>query len=217
MNLILLGPPGAGKGTQAKILTRHFGIPQISTGEILRGAVKDETPMGRKAKGYMDAGGLVPDDVVVGIVEERLIKPDCTSGFILDGFPRTVIQADALKNTLYSMGKRLDHVVSIMINKEELLWRITGRLTCRVCGSGYHIRFDPPKRDGRCDHCSGDLYLRDDDSEQTMRRRLDVYEEQTAPLIVYYEREALLRTVNGSGSIEEIQHMIVASITGRKG
>lgn len=217
MNLILLGPPGAGKGTQAKILIRKFGIPQISTGDILRGAVKERTPMGIKAKGYMDAGALVPDEVVVGIVEERLAKPDCTGGFILDGFPRTVVQADALKKTLAGMHKKIEHVISIVVDKEELLGRITGRRTCRLCGKGYNLAFDPPKLSGRCDECGGELFQRDDDSEMTMRNRLDVYEQQTAPLIDYYARESLLRTVRGTGSIEDIQQNILTGIEGGKG
>ncbi len=217
MNLILLGPPGAGKGTQAKILTRKFGIPQISTGDILRGAVKEQTPMGIKAKEYMDAGALVPDEVVVGIVEERLAKPDCSDGFILDGFPRTVVQADALKKTLAGLHKKIEHVISIVVDKEELLGRITGRRTCRLCGKGYNLAFDPPKQDGKCDECEGELFQRDDDSEETMRNRLDVYEQQTAPLIDYYAHESLLRTVSGTGSIEEIQQNILAGIAGGKG
>ncbi len=217
MNLILLGPPGAGKGTQAKILTKHFGIPQISTGDILRGAVKEESPMGLKAKSYMDAGALVPDEVVVGIVEERLARPDCCGGFILDGFPRTVVQADALKETLSGLGKKIEHVISINVDKADLLGRITGRRTCRLCGKGFHIAFDPPKQTGKCDDCGGELYQRDDDSEKTMSKRLDVYEQQTAPLIAYYAEKSLLRTVNGTGSIEEIQQKILASIAGGKG
>ena len=217
MNLILLGPPGAGKGTQAKILIRKFGIPQISTGDILRGAVKEQTPMGIKAKGYMDAGALVPDDVVVGIVEERLAKPDCHDGFILDGFPRTVAQADALKKTLAGLNKKIEHVISIVVDKEELIGRITGRRTCRLCGKGYNLEFDPPKQNGKCDECGGELYQRDDDSEMTMRNRLDVYELQTAPLIDYYAHESLLRTVSGTGSIDDIQQKILTSLTGGKG
>ena len=217
MNLILLGPPGAGKGTQAKILAKKFEIPQISTGDILRGAVKEQTPMGIKAKGYMDAGALVPDEVVVGIVEERLARPDCASGFILDGFPRTVGQADALKRTLAGMGKTIEHVISITIDKEELLGRITGRRTCRLCGKGYHLSFDPPKRNGACDECGGELFQRDDDKEETMRNRLDVYERQTAPLIAYYAHESLLRTICGTGSIEDIQQNLLAGIAGGKG
>jgi adenylate kinase len=217
MNLILLGPPGAGKGTQAKILTRKFGIPQISTGDILRVAVKEQTPMGIKAKGYMDAGALVPDEVVVGIVEERLAKLDCSDGFILDGFPRTLVQADALKKTLASLHKKIEHVISIVVDKEELLGRITGRRTCRLCGKGYNLAFDPPKQNGRCDECGGELFQRDDDSEKTMRNRLDVYEQQTAPLIDYYAHESLLRTISGTGSIEAIQQNILAGIAGGKG
>jgi adenylate kinase len=214
MNLILLGPPGAGKGTQAKILAKKFDIPQISTGDILRGAVKEQSPMGIKAKGFMDAGSLVPDEVVVGIVKERLAKSDCSNGFILDGFPRTVIQADALKLTLGGMGKAIEHVVSIVVDKEELLARITGRRTCRSCGKGYHLSFDPPKAAGVCDECGGELFQRDDDSEATMRNRLDVYEKQTAPLISYYDRESLLRNIAGSGTIEEIQQNILAGLKG---
>jgi adenylate kinase len=217
MNLILLGPPGAGKGTQAKILSKSFDIPQISTGEILRGAVKEQTPMGIKAKSFMDEGALVPDEVVVGIVEERLAKADCAKGFILDGFPRTVTQADALKNTLAGLGKTIEHVVSIEVDKEELLGRITGRRTCKLCGKGYHVSFDPPKQVGKCDECGGELFQRDDDKEETMRNRLDVYENQTAPLITYYSHESLLRSISGTGSIEDIQRNILSGIKGEKG
>jgi adenylate kinase len=214
MNLILLGPPGAGKGTQAKILAKKFDIPQISTGDILRGAVKEQSPMGIRAKGFMDAGSLVPDEVVVGIVKERLAKPDCSEGFILDGFPRTVIQADALKLNLGGMEKCIEHVVSIVVDKEELLARITGRRTCRACGKGYHLTFDPPKKNCVCDECGGELFQRDDDSEATMRNRLDVYDKLTAPLIAYYGQESLLRTVSGTGSIEVIQQNILTAIKG---
>ena len=217
MNLILLGPPGAGKGTQAKILTKKYEIPQISTGDILRAAVKDQTPMGVKAKSFMDSGALVSDEVVVGIVEERLAKSDCANGFILDGFPRTVIQADALKKMLQALGKTIDHVISIEVDKEELLGRITGRRTCRSCGKGFHVQFDPPKVNGICDECGGELYQRDDDSEDTMRKRLDVYEEQTAPLIAYYAKESLLRTIHGIGSIDDIQSRLMRKLEGRQG
>jgi len=216
MNIILLGPPGAGKGTQAKILAKKFKIPQISTGDILRGAVKDQTPMGIKAKGFMDAGALVPDGVVVGIVEERLAKEDCTDGFILDGFPRTVAQADALKDMLVSHGKAIEHVVSVEVDKEELLQRITGRRTCRGCGRGFHIIFDPPRLVGKCDECGDDLYQRDDDSEETMRKRLNVYDEQTVPLIAYYNNESLLRSIQGTGSIDEIQQALLRILEGAR-
>lgn len=214
MNLILLGPPGAGKGTQAKLLIKKYQIPQISTGDILRAAVKDQTPMGVKAKSYMDAGALVPDDVVVGIIQERLNFADCANGFILDGFPRTVAQADALGNVLAGLGRSIDHVISMVVDKEELLGRITGRRTCRSCGKGFHVAFDPPKVDGVCNECSGELYQRDDDREETMRKRLEVYEQQTSPLIAYYKEKSLLRSVEGIGSIEEIQQMIVSILQG---
>ncbi len=217
MNLILLGPPGAGKGTQAKLLTKIYDVPQVSTGDILRSAIKDQTPMGIKAKSFMDSGALVSDEVVVGIVEERLAKPDCRNGFILDGFPRTVVQADALKKMLQKLGKSIDHVISIEVDKEVLLERITGRRTCKNCGKGFHIRFDPPKVNGSCDECSGELYQRDDDGETTMRKRLDVYENQTAPLIEYYARESLLRTIYGIGSIEDIQQRLMKELEGGQG
>jgi len=217
MNVILLGPPGAGKGTQAKILTKRYDIPQISTGDILRAAVKDQTPMGIKAKEFMDSGALVSDEVVVGIVQERLGKADCATGFILDGFPRTVSQADALKQMLNAAGKTIDHVFSISVDKEELLGRITGRRTCKNCGKGFHITFDPPMVAGICDECGGELYQRDDDREETMRNRLDVYEAQTAPLIAYYGKESLLRTINGIGSIDEIQRNLLNFLEGTQG
>ena len=212
MNLILLGPPGAGKGTQAKLLIKLFGIPQISTGDILRAAVKEQTPMGVKAKAFMDEGSLVPDEVVIGIVRERLAKPDCTKGFILDGFPRTVGQADALKGMLAGLGKTIEHVISITVDKEELLARVTGRRTCKGCGKGYHLIYDPPKVPGTCDECGAELFQRDDDREETMRKRLDVYEQQTAPLIDYYRGSSLLRDVKGIGSIDEIQERIVSIV-----
>ncbi|HEY6874004.1 MAG TPA: adenylate kinase [Geobacteraceae bacterium] len=217
MNLILLGPPGAGKGTQAKILTKKYQIPQISTGDILRAAVKEQTPMGIKAKEFMDEGALVTDEVVVGIVKERLAKPDCANGFILDGFPRTVHQADALRQMLGALGEAIDHVISISVDKEELLERVTGRRTCRSCGKGFHVTFDPPRVDGVCDECGGTLYQRDDDSEETMRKRLDVYEAQTAPLIAYYAKESLLRTIDGIGAIDDIQRNLLGILEGRQG
>lgn len=217
MNLILLGPPGAGKGTQAKLLSKKYDIPQISTGDILRTAIKDQTPMGLRAKSFMDSGALVSDEVVVGIVEERLTQADCNKGFILDGFPRTVVQADALKKTLQALGKGIDHVISIVVDENDILERITGRRTCRNCGKGFHLRFDPPKVAGICDECGGELYQRDDDSEVTIRKRLDVYAAQTAPLVAYYGNEALLRTVSGTGSIDDIQQKMVQMVEGGKG
>lgn len=209
MNLILLGPPGAGKGTQAKMLTDRFGIPQISTGDILRSAVKEGTPMGVKAKAFMDAGALVPDEVVVGIVRERLQKADCVQGFILDGFPRTVAQADALKGTLRDLGKDLDAVISLEVDVNALVERLTGRRTCRQCGRGYHVKFDPPKTVGKCDACSGELYQRDDDREETIRKRLEVYREQTSPLVTYYKQDGLLTSIDGMEEIDIVQKQIL--------
>jgi len=214
-NLVFLGPPGAGKGTQAKMLTTNYNIPQISTGEILRAAVKEHTPMGIKAKELMDTGALVSDEIVIGIVEERLAMSDCEKGFILDGFPRTINQADKLKKMLQVRGKTIDHVLSVEVDKEELLARITGRLTCRGCGNGFHIVFDPPKTVDRCDGCGGELYQRNDDKEETMRKRLDVYEQQTVPLAAYYAEESLLRRINGSGSIDDIQRKILSILWNR--
>jgi len=212
MNLILLGPPGAGKGTQAKHLVKKYSIPQISTGDMLRSAVKLETPMGLKAKSFMDAGSLVPDEVVVGIVNDRIAQPDCSNGFILDGFPRTVAQANALGSILQASGKNIDHVISISVPKDELLKRITGRRTCRNCGRGYHVQFEPPKVQNVCDECSGTLFQREDDCEETMGKRLDVYDLQTSPLIEYYRNIGLLRDIPGNGSIESILDRIVSVI-----
>lgn len=211
-NLILLGPPGVGKGTQAKLLIERFGIPQISTGDILRAAVKELTPMGVKAKGYMDSGALVPDEVVIGIVEERLAQDDCSAGFILDGFPRTVAQADALGQVLSGMGRCIDHVITLSVDKGELLKRLTGRRACAGCGAVFHVEFAPPAVEGRCDACGGELFQREDDKEETILRRLAVYDEQTAPLIAYYEECGLLRSVNGLGTVEGIQADIVSRI-----
>jgi adenylate kinase len=211
-NLILLGPPGVGKGTQAKLLIERFGIPQISTGDILRAAVKELTPMGVKAKGFMDSGALVPDAVVIGIVEERLAQSDCEKGFILDGFPRTVAQADALSQVLDGMGRAVDHVISLSVEKAELLKRLTGRRACPKCGAVYHIEFAPPKSADRCDACSGELIQREDDKEATILHRLAVYDEQTAPLIAYYSSKGLLRSVDGLGTVEGIQSAILSCI-----
>jgi adenylate kinase len=212
MNLILLGPPGSGKGTQAKKIVERYQIPQISTGDILRAAIKEQTPMGRQAKGYMDQGTLVPDEIVVGIVRERLKAADCKGGFILDGFPRTVPQAEALEATLQTMNRGIDYVVSIEVNNEELLKRLTGRRTCRGCGGMYHLIFAPPHKEGVCDQCGGELYQRDDDKEETIKARLRVYEEQTAPLIAYYRSKGYMRAIDGVGAMEQIFQDIVKAI-----
>lgn len=212
MRLILLGPPGAGKGTQAKRLTERFSIPQISTGDILRAAVKEGTPLGKTAQEYMQSGKLVPDSVVIGIIEERLGERDCEGGFMLDGFPRTVPQADALKEVLAKKGIAVDHVVSIDVPNEELVIRLTGRRTCKSCGFGFHVAFDPPKAPGVCDRCGGELFQRDDDKEETIRARLKVYGDQTAPLIAYYRDAKILRPIDGTGNMEEIFGRILEAV-----
>ena len=204
MNLVLLGPPGAGKGTQAKMLINAYGIPQISTGDMLREAVKNKTPLGLEAKKAMDAGQLVTDEVVIGLVRERLAKPDCENGFMLDGFPRTVPQAEELEKVLADLGKSLDHVISIEVPNEELMGRLTGRRTCKACGQGFHVMFDPPKEKGKCDKCGGELFQRDDDNEETVGNRLKVYDDSTKPLIDFYQGKGLLRPINGVGKISDI-------------
>jgi adenylate kinase len=211
MNLILLGGPGAGKGTQAKLLIEKYKIPQISTGDILRAAVKDGTPMGKKAKEFMDAGKLVTDEIVIGIIEDRLKQPDAQKGFILDGFPRTVPQAEALDATLKKMGSKIDHVMSIEVDEEALVTRLTGRRTCKnqACGQMYHIEFTQPKKAGVCDKCGTELYQRDDDNETTVRSRLATYNQATKPLIDYYSKQGMLKTIKGVGGINDIFNKIV--------
>jgi adenylate kinase len=208
MNIILLGPPGAGKGTQAKKLTSNFGVPQISTGDILREAVKAGSQMGLKAKSYMDAGELVPNEVVMGIVEERIQEPDCQKGFLLDGFPRNTAQAGALSDMLDKRGFRIDHVICIQVDNQELIARLVGRRTCRNCMAPYHIQFNQPKVGGKCDKCGGELYQRDDDREEAIRSRLETYERETEPLIRYYSQRETLRPVDGLGSPAEIYDRI---------
>ncbi len=209
MNLILLGPPGAGKGTQAQRIVEKYRIPQISTGDILRAAVKGGTPLGTKAKGFMDQGQLVPDEIVIGIAEERLKEKDCSPGFILDGFPRTIPQAEALQPILAKIGKAIDHVVNIEVESEELIRRLTGRRTCRNCGAMFHLLFQPPKKEGVCDRCGGPLYQRTDDTEETIRTRLKEYEKQTAPLIQYYRQKRTLRSIQGVGGPDQIFDQII--------
>lgn len=210
MNIILLGPPGAGKGTQAKRMIERYGIPQISTGDMLRAALKEGTPLGLEAKSFMDKGQLVPDSVVIGLVKERIQKSDCQKGYMLDGFPRNVSQAEALDTMLSQLGQKVDDVISIEVPAAELLGRLTGRRTCRSCGAGFHVMFDPPKKDGVCDKCNGELYQRDDDNEATVKSRLEVYDKQTKPLIDYYQKQTKLRAVPGVGAMEEIFGRITA-------
>lgn len=204
MDFILLGPPGAGKGTQAKLMIDKWGIPQVSTGDILRAAVREGTTLGVEAKGFMDRGELVPDRVVIGIIAERLRKEDAVGGFILDGFPRTIPQAEALQDILNELGRSIDHVISIEVDDEELVTRLTGRRMCKGCGDSFHVVFNPSVKEGVCDRCNGELYQRDDDKEETIRQRLAVYSEQTQPLIAYYEKQGKLRRIKGTGSIEDI-------------
>lgn len=210
MNIILLGPPGAGKGTQAKRLIDKYGIPQISTGDMLRAALKAGTPLGLEAKKYMDQGALVPDSVVIGLVKERIQQSDCAKGYMLDGFPRNVSQAEALDKMLGELKQKIDHVVSIDVPSEELVGRLTGRRTCRACGGGFHVMFDPPKKEGVCDKCGGELYQRDDDNVATVTSRLQVYEGQTKPLIDYYTKQTKLRGINGVGDMGDIFGRITA-------
>jgi adenylate kinase len=190
----------------------RYHLPQISTGDILRAALKEKTPLGLEAKQYMDQGKLVPDEVVVGIVRDRLKASDCQGGFILDGFPRTVPQAEALETTLKAMNRGIGHVISIEVDNAELLKRLGGRRTCRNCGAMYHLVFDPPKKEGVCDTCGGELYQRDDDQEKTIGERLKVYDKQTAPLIQYYRGKGLLHAIDGVGEVEEIFQRIVKAI-----
>ena len=203
-NLVLLGPPGAGKGTQAGRIVAEYGIPHISTGDILRGAVKNQTPMGLEAKKYMDAGNLVPDSVVIGIVKDRLQEPDAAKGFLMDGFPRTIPQAEALDAALDALNRAITKVVVILVDEEELVQRLSGRRVCRSCQAPFHVLWGQPKVEGVCDKCGGELYQRDDDSEATVRNRLEVYRRQTEPLIDYYDRAGLAARIDGAGAPDEV-------------
>ena len=208
MKLILLGAPGAGKGTQAEILSATLGIPTISTGNILRAAIKDGTPIGLEAKSYMDAGKLVPDSVIIGIVAQRLEQPDCANGFILDGVPRTIGQAEALDKA----GVAFDHVISIEISDGEIVDRMAGRRVCSSCGAPYHVKAKPPKQEGVCDSCGGPLVQRDDDKAETVLHRLEVYHAETEPLKGYYEGKGVLSPVANQATIEATTDVIMEAL-----
>ncbi len=203
MIIILLGAPGVGKGTQAQLISKEFSIPQISTGDILRNEVKMGTPLGKEAKGYMDKGALVPDDIIIRMMENRIRQDDCKRGFILDGFPRTVAQAEAFDEMLKKNGLTLDRVILIDVPEEEIIERLTGRRVCPKCGAVYHIKNNPPKNDNLCDKCGVELVQRDDDKREVVENRLKVYRESTMPLIDYYTKTGKLVKVDGRGSIEE--------------
>jgi len=207
-----MGPPGAGKGTQAEALVKELAITHISTGDMFRDAIKEGTTMGKKAKEYMDRGELVPDEVVVGMVKDRLAQSDCAKGFLLDGFPRTLPQAKALDETLQDLGLELDGVINIDVPRERLMARLTGRRICRNCGVSYHILFNQPEVAGKCNACGGELYQRSDDNEEAVANRLDVYRAQTQPLIDYYQGKRLLKNINGDQDIKKVLADVLANL-----
>lgn len=209
MRAVLLGPPGAGKGTQAVRLVEKYGVPQISTGDIFRKNIKEGTELGKKAQEYMNAGGLVPDELVVDLVKDRLMQDDCANGYLLDGFPRTIAQAEQLDEFLKEQGTKLDAVINFEVGYDTLMERLTGRRLCKACGASYHIKNFPPKTDGICDKCGGELIQRDDDTEETARKRIEVYEESTAPLIEYYTKSGDLKNFNAEKDASEVFEDIV--------
>jgi len=204
MKLVMLGAPGAGKGTQAELISKKYNVPHISTGDILRDSVAKQTELGMKAKTFMDAGELVPDQLVIDIVKERLGREDCGSGFILDGFPRTVTQAQVLQDVLEGMNRKLDAVLDIEVSEEELVHRLTQRRQCRNCGKIYHLTYNPPKDDSLCDKCGGEVYQRADDEEVAIKKRLEEYKKKTQPLISYYEELDISKVINGAKSTDEV-------------
>ncbi|MCG8541303.1 MAG: adenylate kinase [Clostridia bacterium] len=216
MRLILLGPPGAGKGTQAVRIANKYNIPHISTGDILRKNIKDGTELGKKAKEYIDKGLLVPDELVVAIVEDRLKEEDCKSGFLLDGFPRTVNQAEALDKVLNNMNTSLHGVINIKVDKSTLVGRAVGRRICQECGATYHVEFNQSKTEGKCDVCDGELYQRNDDKEETVSKRIEVYLNETAPLTEYYSKKELLENINGQQDINNVFEDIVLALGSEK-
>jgi len=214
MRLILLGPPGAGKGTQAEGIKEEFNIPHISTGDIFRENIKNNTELGKKAQKFMNKGLLVPDDLVVDLVKDRLSKDDCKEGFLLDGFPRTIEQAKALDKELEKMNQKLDKVINIKVSEDILVERIVGRRICKDCKATYHVKFNPPQKKGVCDKCGGELYQRDDDKEETVQKRINVYNEQTQPLIDYYKKKDLILNINGEQEINKVLEDIINNLKG---
>jgi len=212
VRIVLLGPPGAGKGTQARMLEERLRVPQIASGDLLRAAVRNGTDLGRQAKQFMDRGALVPDELVLGMIDERLGQPDAREGFILDGFPRTVPQAEALDRKLSARGIAIDRVVAVNVPDAEIIQRISGRRTCRGCGAMFHVVFDPPREANTCSKCGAELYQRDDDAEKTVRARLEVYAQSTAPLIAYYSARQLLKEIDGTGSPKSIEQRILDAL-----
>jgi adenylate kinase len=212
MRLVLVGPPGAGKGTQAEFIADRFSIPKISTGDIFRANVSGGTELGKLAKQYMDAGDLVPDQVTIAMVRDRLSEPDAAAGFLLDGFPRNVAQAYELDSLLGDLGNSLDVVLELVVDHDEIVKRLSGRRTCRKCGHIWHVEYDPTKVDGVCDRCGGELFQRDDDMADTVRHRLDVYAEQTAPLIQFYDGRSQLLVVNAMGTVEDVTERAISAL-----
>ena len=212
MRLVLVGPPGAGKGTQAQFIASHLSVPKISTGDIFRANVAQGTALGHEAKRYMDAGDLVPDEITIAMVRDRLDEDDARDGFLLDGFPRNEAQAEVLDNMLDEMGTPLSVVLELVVDDDEVVRRLSGRRTCRECAHVWHVLFDPPAVEGICDHCGGKLFQRDDDREETIRHRLEVYAEQTAPLIGYYAARGLLEGIDATGPVEDVTARAVASL-----
>lgn len=209
MKIIMLGAPGAGKGTQAKKIAAKYQIPHVSTGDIFRANIKNGTELGMKAKGYMDAGGLVPDEITIGMLLDRIHEKDCANGYVLDGFPRTIPQAESLSKALEGMGEKIDYAINVDVPDENIISRMSGRRACLACGATYHIVFNPPKQEGICDICGEKLVLRDDDKPETVQKRLDVYHSQTKPLIDYYRKTGVLAEVDGTQDMEVVFQDIV--------